>query len=736
MSMASPSSNPFVWDRPFAFLWLTADEGHPTQHTLAQYVEQLVSYSSALHSKNGHAGSDSSSAPSPPFMPHVTLHTTKLDPSNLFSSLEAAVRQTAELSGVLGASVSQLVVQLSPPKIGITHFKSVYLEAVEGDANSKMLHRLKTEAVRLFGPNVPSEEAYLPHLSLWYGTNDALRKASYDLARSESVVGSGLDYSLSHLHLVYAPDLDVRSWKIVGSSRLGSDVFFRRTGFIDGKFECVRNADNAPMSRVLEKLPIVNPSNGDNLGYFEGCEKEETERAIQAAHRALHWWSVETTLAQRVEILHRLIALIRSRAWYLAKMETLDNGKPLREAHADISDAADCFEYYVTLAESDKRLNGAGSGHVHLPEAMQSQVECHVEYAAVGVCAMILPFNYPLLMAAWKLAPSLICGCTVVVKPSEMTSASALELAAMAQEAGLPSGVLNVLPGLGPAVGPTLISSPLVRKIAFTGSGHTGKHILRESTKHLPNTTLELGGKSPAIVFEDANLDSALDWLLMGIFFNAGQVCSATSRLIVHESIYERVKEMLTAACVKLAKRTGDGMDQHTLMGPLVSLTQYNRVRHLVEQGMAQGARLVTGSRNFDPDTVKHAGFYFYPTILENVTDQNILWTTEVFGPVLVMRSFEQEQDAIKMANDTAFGLAAAVFTQDKHKQARVSKRLDAGVVWINCSQPTIIQAPWGGMKESGVGRELGPWGLENFLEPKQVTSWISKDNYGWYGSL
>lgn len=353
---------------------------------------------------------------------------------------------------------------------------------------------------------------------------------------------------------------------------------------------------------------------------------------------------------------------------------------------------------------------------------------------------MLFPFFIPRLtflpsLRRSRLAPSLAAGCTVVLKPSEITSVTALEMAALMREVGVPEGVVNVLPGFGPQVGPAITSSPHLRKIAFTGSGNTGKHILKESTRYLPNVTLELGGKSPLIVFEDADLPKALDWLLMGIFFNAGQVCSATSRLIVHSKVYDQVKDMLVKAAGQLTERVGDGRDPRTLMGPLVSLQQYQRVKNMVAQGLQQGATMLIGEKNYSSAAPLN-GFFFFPTILENVSDDNTLWKDEVFGPVLVLRKFESEEEAIKQANATRYGLAAAIFTSSPSTARRVTRQLEAGIVWENCSQPTLVQAPWGGMKESGIGRELGPWGLDNFLEPKQVTSWTAKDNWAWYGDL
>lgn len=729
--MASDSGNPFIWDRPFAFLWLTSDELNADHQLLNLQVDEIARKTCTYSESLAKSDRGSPAIQSIPFTPHVTLHTTYIEPNDVFGSLERVVATTAKLSSSVCAARADLNVQLHPPVAGTTHFKSVYMDIDQKSDDASELYELKETAKKLLGANVPLEQNYLPHLSLWYGTDQRLRDYAHkEAVNSPLVVGHRI--SLRYLHVVYAPFEDVRSWKIVATSRVGTGVAFRRSGFIDGMFEAVRNAEKRTCSDTPVLIPMINPATGLPLSYFEGCEQVEADRAIEAADKAFKHWSQEMTLAQRLVIIRRLIDLIKEKREYLVRMETLDNGKPLKESDADISDVADCFAYYANLAENDVRLNGQGEAPIDTGNA---SLQSTVHYEPVGVCAMILPFNYPLLMAAWKVAPALVSGCTIVLKPSEITSATALELAALAHAAGLPSGVLNVLPGLGPSVGPALTSSPLVRKIAFTGSGLTGKSILEKSTTLLPNVSLELGGKSPAIVFEDADLSTAIDWLLIGIFFNSGQVCSATSRLLVHSSVYDKVKQKLVEAAQKLHLRVGDGLEENTLMGPLVSETQYRRVKKIVQAGISQGAKMVIGERNFEKKP-EISGYYWYPTIIEDVNDKNILWTDEVFGPVLVIRKFDTEAEALEKANGTRFGLAAAVFTADVDRQRRCSRALEAGIVWVNCSQPTLVQAPWGGMKESGIGRELGPFGLNNFLEPKQVTSYAISENWGWYKDL
>lgn len=729
--MSFQASNPFVWDRPFAFLWLTPDEFNTDHQELLQEVDDLARKTTLiLDRQNQGQISSPMDAETLSFTPHLTLHTTYIDPSDVFGSLENMISHAAKLSSEIDPSASNMRLKLSSPTSGTTYFKSVYMDVDSSSSDWKALHTLKQKSIELIGTNVPPENQYLPHISLWYGSNPELRQSALKNSQ-EGVFAKGREIRAPYLHVVYAPFEDVRSWKIVGTSRLGTGVVLRRSGYIDGQYEAVRNAEKKHFSDLPVLLPITNPANGLPLAYFEGADQVVADRAIEAAHNASKSWAA-TPLAQRTAIIRKLVQLLRKKKQYLMKMETLDNGKPLKEAEADMNDVADCFAYYADLAESDPKLNGQGEAPINTGDPLLRSV---VEYDPVGVCVMILPFNYPLLMAAWKVAPALVAGCTVVVKPSEITSATTMELAALAHAAGLPPGVLNVLPGLGPSIGPAITGSPLVRKIAFTGSGVTGKSILQTSTRLLPNVSLELGGKSPAILFSDADIDTALDWLLLGIFFNSGQVCSATSRLLVHASVYDQVKQKLSTAANKLSEtRVGDGQDPNTLMGPLVSETQLKRVEKMVRQGMSQGAKLVVGERNFDKNSKQ--GYFWYPTILEEVNDENVLWNEEVFGPVLVMRKFDTEEEAIAMANNSRFGLAAAVFTKDEDRQRRCSRSLEAGIVWVNCSQPTLVQAPWGGMKESGIGRELGPFGLYNFLEPKQITSYSISNNWGWYNTL
>ncbi len=346
----------------------------------------------------------------------------------------------------------------------------------------------------------------------------------------------------------------------------------------------------------------------------------------------------------------------------------------------------------------------------------------------VGVAGAIIPWNYPLLMAAWKVAPALAAGCTMVLKPSELTPLSALVLADVAHEALLPAGVLNVVTGAGLEAGAALGSHPGVDKLAFTGSVPTGRALMREAANDIKNISLELGGKSPFVVFADSDIEAAVEWIMFGIFWNQGQVCSATSRVLVEASLYARLLERLAVEAGRI--RIGNGLMPGTLLGPLVSAAQRDKVASAVAAGVASGARLVCGGR-VPPGLDR--GYFWEPTILTGMDLDGPLWEEEIFGPVLCVAPFETEAEAVRLANDSRFGLAAAVMSADDQRCERVAAALRAGIVWINCSQPTFTELPWGGFRQSGIGRELGRWGLENYLETKQVTRFRSGRPWGWY---
>ncbi|XP_077237898.1 aminoaldehyde dehydrogenase 2, peroxisomal-like [Tasmannia lanceolata] len=476
------------------------------------------------------------------------------------------------------------------------------------------------------------------------------------------------------------------------------------------------------------RIPIINPATEQIIGHIPAGTSEDVELAVEAARKALSRnkggdWS-RASGAFRAKYLRAIASKITERKSELAKLEALDCGKPLDEAAWDMDDVAGCFEYYADLAEA---LDVKQKAPISLP---MQQFKCHILKEPIGVVGLITPWNYPLLMATWKVAPALAAGCTAILKPSELASMTCLELAAVCQEVGLPPGVLNIVTGLGPEAGAPLASHPHVDKIAFTGSTATGSMIMSTVAQLVKPCSLELGGKSPIVIFEDVDLDKTAEWTLFGCFWTNGQICSATSRLIIHESIASKFLEKLAnwAKSIKIA----DPMEEGCRLGPVVSEGQYNKVLKFISTAKSEGATVLCGGGR--PQHLKK-GFFIEPTIITDVDTSMQIWRDEVFGPVLCVKTFTDEDEAIELANDTRYGLAGAVFSKDLDRCERVSKALQAGIVWVNCSQPTFTQAPWGGTKRSGFGRELGEWGLDNYLSVKQVTEYTSDDQWGWYPS-
>ena len=471
-------------------------------------------------------------------------------------------------------------------------------------------------------------------------------------------------------------------------------------------------------SRSGKTFPVYDPSTEEVIAQVPDANAEDVDRAVAAARAAFDRgaWS-GTTAQERGRILFRLATKIRENAAMLAELECRNSGKPIVEAEFDMGDVATCFEYYGGLAT--KVL-----GYINpVPDnAMSMSLK-----EPVGVAGQIIPWNYPLLMAAWKLAPALAAGCTCVLKPAEQTPLTILEVAKWFEEIGLPKGVVNVVTGFGETAGAPMVKHPEVNKIAFTGSATVGKVIVKQAADTVKRVTLELGGKSPNIFFADADFEAAIDGALFGVFINQGEVCSAGSRVLVEKSIYPKFVE----AMAEKAKRVtlGPPLDRDTKMGPLVSKEQYERVCSYLDIGKKE-AKLATGGGRAE----KFArGFYVEPTIFYDVDNQARIAREEIFGPVASVIPFENESDAVQIANDSPYGLAAAVWTRDIFKAFRAVKALRAGIVWVNHMQPTYVEAPWGGYKQSGFGRELGPWGIEEYLETKQVHINLNEQPIGWY---
>jgi betaine-aldehyde dehydrogenase len=467
-----------------------------------------------------------------------------------------------------------------------------------------------------------------------------------------------------------------------------------------------------------QTFPVYDPSTEEVIARVPDANAQDVDRAVSAARAAFDVGSWSQTTAQaRGQILFRLAEIIRKHAAELAELETRNCGKPIVESEFDMADAATCFEYYGGMAT--KVL-----GHVNPVPANALSLSLR---EPVGVAGQIVPWNFPLLMAAWKLAPALAAGCTCVLKPAEQTPLTALLFAEWLEEAGLPPGVVNIITGFGETAGAPLVQHPQVNKIAFTGSLEVGKIIVKMAADTVKRVTLELGGKSPNIFFADADFEAAIDGALFGVFINQGEVCSAGSRILVERPIYEKFVQAMAEKAKQI--KLGPPLDRETKMGPLVSKDQFDRVCQYVEVGKGE-AKLAAGG---GPAKNGGKGYYVQPTIFYDVANSARIAREEIFGPVAAVIPFENEAEAVRVANDTPYGLAAAVWSRDIFKAFRVVKALKSGIIWVNHMQPTYVEAPWGGYKQSGFGRELGPGGIDEYLETKQVYINLDEQPIGWY---
>jgi len=462
-------------------------------------------------------------------------------------------------------------------------------------------------------------------------------------------------------------------------------------------------------ARDGERFDVFDPATGAVIATAPDSKAVDVEAAVDAARRTFDegtWWP-GTPARERGRILLRAADIVRREQERLARMESLDSGKPIGDAREDVAEVAFMFEYFggwATKIEGDVQQLS--------PDAMFM-----VWKEPMGVAVGITPWNYPLMMAAQKLAPALAAGCTFILKPPEQTPLTCLQLPAILEEAGLPRGVFHVLTGFGETAGAPLVQSPKVDKIAFTGSREVGKLIMRTGADTLKRVTLELGGKSPNIVFGDADRVTAFEGSANGVFWNQGEICSAGTRVFVERPLYDDAVNAFVDRASTIV--LGDGSDEATEMGPLVSKEQQERVERFIEIGSKEATLAKQGSRPSDARLAN--GYFVPPTVFADVGNDTTIAREEIFGPVMSVIPFSSVEEVVAMSNDNEYGLAAAVWTNDVKKAMRTAQALRAGIVWINDSQPAPTEMPWGGYKQSGIGRELGKQGVEDFLESKSV---------------
>eukprot|EP00929_Paragymnodinium_shiwhaense_P068187 TRINITY_DN3426_c0_g1_i1.p1 TRINITY_DN3426_c0_g1~~TRINITY_DN3426_c0_g1_i1.p1 ORF type:complete len:568 (+),score=89.63 TRINITY_DN3426_c0_g1_i1:80-1705(+) len=518
------------------------------------------------------------------------------------------------------------------------------------------------------------------------------------------------------------------------SAASGCEATISRTSklFIDNKY---LDAEGG------KTLGVVSPTDGKTFAHIAHASPADVDRAVASARACFDKtnWAAPSSLSERTAVLRKVASALRSpeKLAEIATIETMDCGKPLTESEADIGYCADIFDFYADIAEEH-----LAPTKLDIPpqETPQPEFSAHIAKEPQGVVGCVSPWNFPLQQAVLKVAPALAVGCTVVVKPSPFASLTTCALGEMMVAAGAPPGAMNVVTGGPPeeidstSTGQHLIDHPDIDKLSFTGSGVAGRKMLQASSQRLRPTSLELGGKSAFLIFDDAHpyLDAVVDWILLGIFLCQGQVCTATSRLLVHRSLEPVLMKKLLEATDKI--KVGDPMDRSIQMGPMVSASQRDKTVSMLSKAEAEGCQIHRAPLSL-PDSLKE-GFYLSPTIVSGLAESNTAWKEEIFGPVLSVRTFDTEDEAIAAANNTAYGLANAVYSADMDRCARVASKLKSGVVWQNCSQPLFVTTPMGGYigKESGFGHEMGVAGLTDYINHKTVVSTLPGHHWNWYG--
>ncbi len=466
-------------------------------------------------------------------------------------------------------------------------------------------------------------------------------------------------------------------------------------------------------SSTGETIKVYNPATGELVAEVAKASQEDAERAVQAARDAFdHGKWKKLPVGYRARTLNKIAEIMRSRFKELVELEVLNTGKTVDAAQGQITQAIEDFEFYA----------GAIVGHRGVVNNLPGQFQNYTEKEPVGVCAQIIPWNYPLMMAAWKIAPAIAVGCSIVVKPASLTPLTAIVLGEICLEAGVPAGVVNIVPGSGADVGNFLVEHPNVDKVAFTGSTPIGKDIMGKASQTLKRVTLELGGKSPNLVFEDADVDAAVDGSLYGIFYNSGQSCEARSRLYIHEAIYDEFMEKFVSKAKQIV--LGNPFDKGTHMGAIIDQGQLDTIDGYVQRAVKEGAEVLVGGKAVKPEGFEN-GFWYEPTIIGNVTQEMEVVQEEIFGPVVTVMKFKDEKEAIALANDTIYGLGSAVWSKDGARATRVANQIQAGIVMVNCPFSAMPGTPFGGYKQSGFGRELSIETLDLYTETKSIVSYF-----------